>query len=505
MASLSHAADLGMGLPGDYAVTTCVLGVRLGDALGFDTATLQDVYYETLLRYVGCNADVQWFGSLFGDELAFRAEYATLDTADMPAVLDLIQRSIKSSEALARTVGAQAAIARALGELPVVMGSFLPGHCEVAQRLSERMGFPPSFVTTVGQIYARWDGKGVPPLAGEEISPAFLCASLAHDAVIIHRVGGVAAATAMARQRSGGTHAPKMVDVFCAKADSFLRGLERPPRWTEVLDLEPGPRRTLDDAALDTALLAIADFGDLKSPAFLGHSHGVATLATRAGEVFGLPASDTRLLGRAALVHDIGKTGVSTTIWSSPDRLSDRQWEAVRLHPYHTGRVFARSESLAAVGHLAAMHHERLDGSGYHGGLPAAMQPATARLLEAANRFRALVENRPHRPACSPEAAARQLRAEALQRRLDEDAVTSVLTAAGESTAWRRKAASATLTEREKEVIRLLARGGTMKEVGAELHIAYKTVDRHTQSIYSKIGVKTRAGATLWAVEHGLT
>jgi len=504
MASLSHAADLGMGLPADYAVTTCVLGLRLGDALGFDTATLQDVYYETLLRYVGCNADVQWFGSLFGDELAFRADYAALDTADTPAVLDLIQRSIRNSEALTRTIGAEAAITRALGELPVVMGSFLPGHCEAAQRLSARMGFPASFVTTVGQIYARWDGNGIPPLAGEEISPAFLCASLAHDAVIIHRVGGVAAATAMARQRSGGTHAPKMVEAFCAQADKLLRDLVRPPRWSDVLDLEPGPRRTLDDAALDTALEAVADFGDLKSPAFLGHSHGVAALATRAGDVYGLPASDTTLLRRAALVHDIGKTGVSTAIWGSPEPLSDREWEAVRLHPYHTGRVFARAASLAAVGQVAALHHERLDGSGYHGGLPAAMQPVTARILAAANRFRSLVEDRPHRPACAPDAAARQLRAAALQKRLDEDAVAAVLTAAGEPIAWRRQAASATLTEREVEVIRLLARGGTMKEVAARLDIAYKTVDRHTQSIYGKIGVNTRAGATLWAVEHGL-
>lgn len=100
--------------------------------------------------------------------------------------------------------------------------------------------------------------------------------------------------------------------------------------------------------------------------------------------------------------------------------------------------------------------------------------------------------------------AASQLRAEALQKRLDEDAVAAVLTAAGERTAWQRKAASATLAERENEVLRLLARGGTMREVAAQLEIAYKTVDRHTQSIYGKIGVRTRAGATLWAVEHGL-
>ena len=154
MACLSVASGLGMGQQADYAATTCVLAMRLGDVLGLDVPTLHDVYYECLLRYVGCNADVQWFGSLFGDELAFRAEYALLDTADMPAVLDLVHRSVRRSAAVSNGLDAEVASARALGELPTVMGSFLPGHCEVAQRLAQRLGFSQSFVNTVGQIYA---------------------------------------------------------------------------------------------------------------------------------------------------------------------------------------------------------------------------------------------------------------------------------------------------------------------------------------------------------------
>lgn len=505
MACLSVAAGLGMGQRADYAATTCVLAMRLADELGFDEETLHDVYYESLLRYVGCNADVQWFGSLFGDELAFRAEYAALDTPDMPAVLELVQRSIRRSTAITRELDAEAAIARALGELPVVMGSFLPGHCEVAQRLAQRLGFPQRFVDTVGQIYARWDGKGVPGLAGDEIAPAFLCSSLAHDAVIHFRLGGVSRATSMARERSGGTHAPRVVELFCQRADKLLRGLDRAPRWEEVLEMEPGRQRSMDADGLDTALEAVADFGDLKSPWFLGHSRGVATLAVRAGEVFGLPTTDIRLLHRAALIHDIGKVGISTDIWRSSYPLTETEWETVRLHPYHTDRVFARSEPLAPIGALAAMHHERLDGDGYHRTLPASMQPIAARVLATANRFRAMVEPRAHRPALTLEQAAQRLRTAARQGQFDQDAVAAVLTAAGDRSTWSRRAASAALSEREVEVLRLLAHGQTMKEVAAQLTVAYKTVDRHVQNIYTKIGVNTRAGATLWAVEHGLT
>src|SRR5262249_30004725 len=144
MACLSIATDLGMGQPVDYAMKTCVVGVRLGEALGLDTATLRDVYYETMLRYVGCNADTQWFASLFGDEIAVRAEYASVDTADMPRTLELLRESIRRSKAVTSGIGVEQAIVRALAELPLLMTSFFPGHCEVARRLSTRMGFPPS-------------------------------------------------------------------------------------------------------------------------------------------------------------------------------------------------------------------------------------------------------------------------------------------------------------------------------------------------------------------------
>jgi HD-GYP domain-containing protein (c-di-GMP phosphodiesterase class II) len=504
MACLSVAADLGMGQPSDYAMTTCIVGMRLGGALGFDDETLQDVYYETLLRYVGCNAETYWLASVVGDELAFRAEFAKIDAADTAAVLRLVLRFIRKTVVGQGTLKAAQAIIGGLGELSQTNTSFLPGHCEVARRLASRMGFGARFTETVGQIYARFDGKGVPPLKGEAIAPALLCASLAHDAVIFHRLGGITSATAMARSRRGSAHAPQMVDVFCAHANAMCRGLHQPPLWNEILALEPGERRLLDDAALDTAFDAIADFSDLKSPWFLGHSRAVAALAARASAAYGLAPDEGRMVRRAALVHDIGKVGVSAAIWGKVGPLTDREWDVVRLHPYHTGRVFARSMPLTPIGALASLHHERLDGSGYHRSLPAAMQPAPARVLAAANRFRSLMEPRPHRTAFTADRAAQQLRADAREGGLEEDAVRAVLTAAGEHTAAARLPESSNLSPREIEVLRLLARGQTMKTVAGSLGVSYKTVDRHVQNIYTKIGVNTRAGATLWALEHGL-
>lgn len=503
MACLSVATDLGMGQPMDHAMTTCLIAVRLGEALGFDALMLRDAYYESLLRYVGCNADTYWLASLAGDELALRAEVAKVDSADLDALVALMLRFVQTANAGLDATRMSQVVANAMAQLPTFNTSFFPGHCEVAQRLATRMAFDERFVQTVGQIYARWDGKGVPALRGEEISPALLCASLAQDAVTFYRLGGVDAAITMAKSRSGAAHAPHMVAVFCAQAHTLFAGLERELTWDAVLRMEPGEQLTLNDAELDAAFEAMADYTDIKSPWFLNHSRRVADLAERAGAKAGMAPDDCQSLRRAACIHDIGKVGVSAGIWGKPGALTEREQEQVRLHPYYTGRVFARSEHLTRLGALAALHHERLDGSGYHRNLPASMITPAARILCAANAYQALLEARPHRAALSPEQAAGRLLADVQSNKLDGDAVNAVLSVAGHALSAARHTPG-DLSEREVEVLRLLARGSTMKDVATQLVISYKTVDRHVQNIYTKIGVNTRAGATLWAMEHAL-
>ena len=511
MAALSIATDLGMGQPMEYAMTTCIVAVRLGDALKLSDADLRNAYYEALLRYIGCNADTYWLASIIGDELVFRTEVAKVDTADNGALMALMLRFMRNTNAGIGALHIVQAIANGFAQLSQINSSFFPGHCEVAQRLASRMGFESSFVQTVGQIYARWDGKGVPNVKGEAISPAMQVVTLAQDVVTFFRLGGVDAAMTMARERNGYAHAPKVVEAFCQHAQMVCAGLDIEPAWDAVLAMEPGPPRTLNEAEFDLACEAIADFTDIKSPFLLGHSRNVAALAFEAAQQLGLPIANSQSLRRAALLHDIGRVGVSAAIWGKAAPLNEREWEKVRLHPYYTERVLAKPDALAQLGRLAALHHERCDGSGYHRGLPHNMLSPAAQILAAADVYSAMLEARPHRAACTAEAAADELRTEARAGRLDVDAVNAVLSAAGHSTHQTLKASetfrvlpTAGLSEREVEVLRLLARGNTMKQIAAVLFISYKTVDRHVQNIYTKIGVNTRAGATLWAMEQGL-
>ena len=174
----------------------------------------------------------------------------------------------------------------------------------------------------------------------------------------------------------------------------------------------------------------------------------------------------------------------------------------MRLHPYHTERVLSRSGFLAALAPIAGAHHERLDGSGYHRGATAAALLPAARLLAVADAYHAMIEPRPHREPLAPERAAEALAEEARHGRLDADAVAAVLEAAGQPVTRIERPCG--LTEREAEVIGLLARGLQTKQVARALGISAKTADRHIQNAYAKIGVSTRAGAAVFAMEHGL-
>jgi HD-GYP domain-containing protein (c-di-GMP phosphodiesterase class II) len=252
------------------------------------------------------------------------------------------------------------------------------------------------------------------------------------------------------------------------------------------------------------ALAAMADFADIKSPWMRGHSPRVAELAATASDLAGLGSSQSNLLHQAGLVHDLGRVGIENGIWDRPGPLGTGEWEKVRLHPYLTQRILSRCQALTDLGELASGHHERLDGSGYHRQASMEHIPVAARILAAADVMAARPAERPHRPGFDPAEAARILAAEAEAGRLDPAAVGFVTAAAGEGPEPAQPANPGGLSDREMEVLCLIARGHTNRKVGDELFISPKTVGRHVENIYAKIGVSTRAGATVYAMEHRL-
>src|SRR5437899_167184 len=252
MAALSIATDLGMGQPLDSALCSCVVAMRLGEALGLDDDTLRDVYYQALLRYIGCNADTYAMAALFGDELALRRDFASVDAGRPPEVLNVALRYMRQATAGEPPLRMASFIARGLLSLPRLMAESFAGHCEVAQQLARRLGFGESLIICLGQVYERWDGKGLPrKLKGDQVALAVQLVTLAQDAVVWTRIGGPDAAVATVRKRSGGAYHPRMAERFCEQARTILAGLDDDPIWESVLAMEPGARHPVQAHQLE--------------------------------------------------------------------------------------------------------------------------------------------------------------------------------------------------------------------------------------------------------------
>jgi HD-GYP domain-containing protein (c-di-GMP phosphodiesterase class II) len=380
----------------------------------------------------------------------------------------------------------------------------MASHCETSGDLSLRLGLGREVRDPLQQAFERWDGKGYPAkLAGYEIALIMRVLRIAHEAEALHRIGGVDAAVEMLRSRRGTEFDPELVDRFCAHADELLAAIEELDGWDTLIGEHGALARELSDEELDQALEAFADYADVKSPFFLGRSRGVADLAAAAAAIVGLPNDDIVLVRRAALVHDVGSIGVPAGILDKAGALTEAERERIRTHPYLTARTFSKPPALAAIGQLAAKHHERMDGSGYPAGLTADSLPMTARLIAAADVYHALLEPRPHRAAWARDDARKVLMNEVTDGRLDGDAVPAVLDAAGHRV--RRKTSHpGGLTAREIEVLVLLSRGMTQKQIARELTISAKTVSNHEEHIYAKLGVRSRGAAALFAMRHGL-
>lgn len=198
-----------------------------------------------------------------------------------------------------------------------------------------------------------------------------------------------------------------------------------------MISVEPGLSGALGQDSIDSSLEMLADFADLKSPFFLGHSRGVAELVASAVEHAGQPQVDVVLARRAALVHDIGRAGVPNTIWDKQGPLTSAELERVRLHDYYTERMLRRPAVLAGIGAISSAGHERVDGSGYHRGTLGSSMSVLSNLLAAADAYHAVCEDRPHRPAMATNEADDQLRTEARSGRFDNAAVDALLAAAG--------------------------------------------------------------------------
>jgi len=499
LASLSLATDLAARHPSDEALRACVLATRLAGEMGLGPEETRHVYYTTLLRFVGCTAPMPDYAASLGDlDDDMRPRGDMTDMANPREALTLLT-SLGADLPAWRRPGVWARVVtkgRSVAQVGV------RADCEVAMRMATRFQLDDAVVQSLNQTFERWDGHGMPHgVAQDSLTLPARFAAVAFAAAMFYDAAGREAVIDALHRWSGRILDPSIVDGFLRHPDELLASIDGVDAWQAALAIEPEPRRLIPEKRLDEVARGFADFVDLKSLYLHGHSSGVAALAEGAGQATHMSESEVTLLRRAGLVHDIGRAAVSSSVWDKAGPLTTTEREQVRLHPYHTERILSRSLVLAPLAQVAGMHHERLDGSGYHRGAAASAQPRSARILAVADVYQALTEERAHRHALSPDAAARVLDA---QPGLDRDAVAAVLEAAGQRRKQVRSSWPAGLSDREVEILRLLARGQSMRVISEALFISQSTVHTHVAHIYEKIAVSTRAGAALFAMENGL-
>ncbi len=497
--AFAMATDLGLGQPLEHMLRSTVIATRFAEHLGATPAEQEATYWTTLFFTAGCIGVSFELSSVFGDDIGFRADMYAVGSSNLDRLRYIVGKA-GGDRPLPSRVKTKAGFL--VGGFDKFTRVFL-AHCAVSAEMARRLGLGELVVTSLLQTFEQPNGKGIPNgLVDDEILLPIKIANLANVVEARDRAAGWQATCTMAAEMSGIDLSPALVEAWERCAEEILAGVDAESSWDEVVGVSSPGHNVLTIAQLDDALELLADFADLKSPWFTGHSRAVASLAVAATKELGLPESDQTTVRRAGLLHDIGRTGVPNHLWDKPAMLTAAEFEKVRLHAYYTDRVLHRAGRLALLSSIASAAHERHDGTGY----PKAAGPTApllARVLAAADTYHAMIEDRPHRAALTRDAAATELREEARAGTLDPAAVDAVLAAAGHHVR-RTPDAPAGLTPREVEVLGLAARGLTTKTIAASLGIAPKTAGTHIERIYQKIGVSSRAEAAMFAMRHGL-
>ena len=400
MAALSHALDLTEGQPPEHCIRGCWIGTQIGEALGFDPEALSDLYYTLLLKDLGCSSNAARLCQLYlTDDIAFKRGFKTMDTS-MTAALRFIFAHTGLKTGLSDRIRTLVTAVQNGGKYA---RELMETRCTRGADIAAKLRFSPRVQEGIRGLDEHWDGGGQPyGLRAEEIPLASNIALLAQVVDVFHTEQGPAAALSEAQARAGKWFSPAIVQAFEAvqAEPGFWDALRAPDLADQVMHMPAGRDLvTVDDDYLDDVAAAFADVVDAKSPFTADHSNRVTLYSDMIAEELGVGAEHRRWLRRAALLHDLGKLGVSNQILDKPGKLDPDEWEAIKLHPIHSEAILNRVSVFSDIAPIAAAHHERLDGKGYPYALVADEIPLEARILTVADVFDALSAERPYRAA----------------------------------------------------------------------------------------------------------
>ena len=477
-----------------------LLATRIGQRIGLDPAALQELYWSALLRFLGCTAAAPELAAAgFGVEQSVNHAFTIgdpFDVEDMRRHLDAYLPKDAPEAERARAVEAIAGLQS--GAYPLV-----EMHCDQARALSRRLPVPKGVADIVSLRHSRWDGQAPLHPSGDALPVNARIMEFAAAMELHRRAGGMRTMVDVARARTGGQFDPAVTGAFLAAPEDVTSGLGQGRDFELFQSVEPGAPILINHGDIRGVAEAYADFIDIKSRYYLGHSRKVAGLAYRAALASGAEEASCDAVFNAALLHDLGKSAIPNGILEKRAPLS--RMEEMQLHSFtfHTEQILTMSPVFDPLREMACSVEERCDGSGYHRHIR--LPEGSAAMIAVANFYDVLTRDLPSRTAMKPGEAAEAVLAEVSAGRMPRDAARHVLDSAGHQRATGLATLPDGLTAREADVLRRLARGLSTKEIAQALAVSPKTVDNQTQSIYRKIGAKSRTTAALYAMEKGIS
>jgi len=431
LGALSHALDLVEGQPTGHCVRCCFIGIHVGREIGLPEAQIWELYYTLLLKDLGCSSNAARICQLFlTDDLAFKHDAKTID-GSLPQALRFVLSHTGLKSGLTERFRSLVHVFLNTGKIE---RELIETRCHRGAEIARRMRFSEGVAAGIQNLDEHWDGGGQPlGLVGEAIPVYARIALLAQVVDVFQTANGIEAAQHEIQSRSGGWFDPQLAAAFArvAARPEFWETLRSESLQQTIFALEPAQRSTLvDEDYLDDIAAAFAQVIDSKSPYTSGHSERVTLFTDLITEQMGLAAERRRWLRRAALLHDIGKLGVSNSILDKPGKFDEAEWKAMKQHAAHTETILSRIAAFGDLAGIAGAHHERLDGKGYPRGLAGDEIVLETRIITCADIFDALTAERPYR-AAMPVSKALGIMSEMVGTQIDSDCFTALRRAIG--------------------------------------------------------------------------
>jgi HD-GYP domain-containing protein (c-di-GMP phosphodiesterase class II) len=508
LCALSFATGLGFGGHMEHGLGSACLGMSIADELKLSDQEREAIFYGALLKDVACTACASGIAAFLPeDDQVSLSDVILIDPSSLSDMAGWLSRYLRLD---AHFPTRFAKLLSFLAHCGPIVQETMRSHCEVAELFARQLGFPDHVQLALRYQWERWDGKGMAyRLQGTAIPTPARILHLAQVLDLTYRFAGPAATWHLVQEKRGTRFDPQAVDAFLALAQraDFWHTFEEQSTQEALLARQPStlavqPREDQTERVCE----ALADFIDLKTQETWHHSRVVALTAVRMGIILGLKPCDLTRLRRAALVHDIGKVAIPVAVLDRGLQRSSNEWEIYRLHSYYTQRILERVNAFQELAQAAAAHHEWMNGQGYHRQLCGDQIPLHGRILAVANTYARLVQQQEYSDDPTGALSIMRFRVGTQFDAACYDALVASLESAdgrAEYTSLRPRKAS-NLTEREIEVLRLLAQGRNTPQIAHALAISKKTVEHHLSHIYDKIGVTCRTAAVVYAVQQGL-